>query len=151
MVIQWRYKQIQWIGSGRQSPEVLWIEAGNIPQEAGPKTIPKKKKFKKAKWFSEKALQIAEKTREAKGKGEQERYTQLNAEFWKTARRDKKTFLSEQCKEIEGNNRVGKTRDLFKNIGDTEVTFHVKMGTIKERNGKDLTESESGSVLSDSL
>ena len=79
------------------------------------------------------------------------RHTHLKAEYQRTARRDKKTFLSEQCKEIEGNNRVGKTRDLFKNIGDTEVTFHVKMGTIKERNGKDLTESESGSVLSDSL
>ena len=114
-----------------------------------PKTIPKKKKFKKAKWFSEKALQIAEKTREAKGKGEWERYTQLNAEFQKTATRDKKTVLSEQCKEIEGNNRMGKTRGLFKNIGDTGVTFHVEMGTIKERNGKDLTESESGSVPSD--
>ena len=100
-----------------------------------PRTILKKKKFKKAKWFSEKALHIAEKTREAKGKGFRERYTQLNAEFQKTARRDKKD-LSEQCKEIEGNNRMGKTRDLFKNIGDTEGTFHSKMGTIKERNAK---------------
>ena len=86
-----------------------------------------------------------------KGRGEKKRYIHLNAEFQRIAKRDKKAFLSEQCKEIEENNRMGKTRDLFKNIGDTEVTFHVKMGTIKERNGKDLTESESGSVLSDSL
>ena len=92
--------------------------------------------------MSEEALQKAEKRREAKGKGERERYTQLNTEFQGTARRDKKAFLSEQCKEIEENNRMGKTRDLFKKIGDTEGTFHTKMGTIKERNGKDLTEAE---------
>ena len=116
-----------------------------------PKTIPKKKKFKKVKWFSEKALQIAEKRREAKGKGAKETSIHLSAEFQRIARRDKNVFLGDQCKEIGENNRMGKTRDLFKNIGDTEVTFHVKMGTIKERNGKDLTESESGSVLSDSL
>ena len=106
------------------------------------KTILKKKKCKKAKWLSEEALQIAEKRREAKGKGKKERYTQLNAEFQRIARRDKKAFLSHQCKEIEGNKRMGKTIDLFKKIGDTKGTFHAKMGTIKGRNGKDLTEAE---------
>ena len=95
------------------------------------KTIPKKKKCKKAKWLFEKALKIAEKRREAKGKGERGGYTQLNAEFQTIARRDKKAFLSEQCKEIEENNRMGKTRDLFKKIRDTKGTFHAKMGTIK--------------------
>ena len=90
----------------------------------------------------EEVLQIVEKRREAKGKGEMERYTQLNAEFQRIVRRDKKAFLSEQCKEIEGNNRMGKTRDLFKKIRDTKGTFHAKMGTIKDRNGKDLTETE---------
>ena len=106
------------------------------------KTIPKKKKCKKAKWLSEEALQIAEKRREAKGKGEKERYTHLNAEFQRIARRDKKAFLSDQCKEIEENNRMGKTRDLFKKIKDTKGTFHAKMDTIKDRNGMDLTEAE---------
>ena len=106
------------------------------------KTIPKKKKCKKAKWLSEEALQIAEKRREAKGKGEKERYTHLNAEFQKIARRDKKAFLSDQCKEIEGNIRIGKMRDLFKKTRDTKGTFHAKMGTIKDRNGMDLTEAE---------
>ena len=96
------------------------------------KTIPKKKKCKKAKWFSEEALQIAEKGREAKGKGEKERYTHLSVEFQRTARRDKKPFLSDQCKEIEENNRMVKTRDLFKKIRDTKGTFHAKMGSIKE-------------------
>ena len=95
------------------------------------KTIPKKKKCKKAKWLSEEALQIAEKRREAKGKGEKERYTYLNAEFQKIARRDKKALLSDQCKEIEENNRMGKTRDLFKKVRDTKGRFHAKMGTIK--------------------
>ena len=95
------------------------------------KTIPKNKKHKQAKWLSEKGLQIAEKRREAKGKGEKERYTHLNAEFQRTARRDKKAFLSDQCKEIEENNRMGKTRDLFKKIRHTKGTFHAKMGTIK--------------------
>ena len=94
------------------------------------KTIPKKKKCKKAKWLSEEALQIATKRREAKVKGEKERYTHLNAEFYIIARRDNKAFLSDQCKEIEGNNRMGKTRDLFKKIRDTKGTFHAKMGTI---------------------
>ena len=106
------------------------------------KIIPKKKKSKKAKWFSEEALQIAEEGREVKGNGEGKRYTQLNAEFQRIAKRDKKAFLSEQCKEIEENNRMGKTGDLFKKIRDTKGTFHAKMGTIKDRNGKDLTETE---------
>ena len=106
------------------------------------KTIPKKKKCKKAKWLSEEALQIAEKRREVKGKGEKERYTHLNAEFQRIARRDKKAFLSDQCKEIEENNRMGKTRDYFKEIRDTKGSFHAKMGTIKDRNGMDLTEAE---------
>ena len=105
------------------------------------KTTPKKKKCKKAKRLSEDALQI-EKRREAKGKGEKERYTHLNAEFQRTPRRDKKASLSDQCKEIEGNNRMGNTRDLFKKIRDTKGTFHAKMGLIKDRNGMDLTEAE---------
>ena len=106
------------------------------------KTISKKKKGKKAKWLSEEALQIAEKRREVKGKGEKERYTHLNAEFERIARRNKKGFLNDQCKEIEENNRMGRTRNLFKKIRDTKGTFHVKMGTIKDRNGMDLTEAE---------
>ena len=108
------------------------MEVRDIVQEAGIKTIPKKNKCKKAKWLSEEALQIAEKTREVKGKGEKERYTHLNAEFQRIARRDKKDFLSDQCKEIEENNRMGKTRDLFKKIGDTKGSSHAKMGTIKD-------------------
>ena len=103
------------------------------------KTIPKKKKCKKAKWLFEEALQIAMKRREVKDKGEKERYTHLNAEFQRIARRDKKAFLSE---EIEENNRMGKTRDLFKKIKDTKGPFHAKMGTIKDRSGRDLTEAE---------
>ena len=106
------------------------------------KTIPRKKKYKKAKWLSEDALQIVEKRRDTKGKEEKERYTHLNAEFQRIARRDKKAFLSDQCKEIEENNRMGKTRDLFKKIRNTKGTFHAKMGTIKDRNGMDLTEAE---------
>ena len=104
--------------------------------------IPKKNKCKKAKWLSEEALQIAEKRREVKGKGEKERYTYLNAEFQRKARRDKKAFLSDQCKEIEKNNRMGKARELFKKIRDTKGTFHAKMGSIKDRSGTDLTEAE---------
>ena len=100
------------------------------------------KKCKKAKWLSEEALQIAVKRREVKSKGEKKRYTHLNAEFQRIARRDKKTFLSDQCKEIEENNRMGKTRDLFKKITDTKGIFHAKMGSIKDRNGMDLTEAE---------
>ena len=106
------------------------------------KTIPKKKKCKKAKWLSEEALQIAEKRRNAKGKGGKERYTHLIAEFQGIARRDKKDFLSDQCKEREEKYRMGKTRDHFKKIRDTKGTFHVKMGTIKERNSMDLTEAK---------
>ena len=105
-------------------------------------TTPKEKKCKKAKWLSEEALQISVKRREVKGKGEKERYTQLNAEFQRVARRDKKAFLSNQCKEIEENNRMGKSRDLFKKIRDTKGTFHAKMGTREDRNGLDLTEAE---------
>ena len=114
----------------------------DIVQEAGIKTIPMKKKCKKAKWLSEEALQIAVKRRETKGKGEKERYTHLNAEFQRIARRDKKAFLSDQCKEIEEKNRMGKTRALFKKIRDTKGTFHAKMCSIKDLNGMDLTEAE---------
>ena len=113
------------------------MEVRNILQEAGIKTIPKKKKCKKAKWLSEEALQIAVKRREVKCKGEKEQYSHLNAEFQRIARRDKKAFLRNQCKEIEENNRMGKTRDLFKKIRDTKGTFHAKMGSIKNRNGMD--------------
>ena len=123
-------------------PDELWMEAHDIVQVTGIKTIPKKKKCKKAKWLSEEALQISVKRREVKSKGEKERYTHLNAEFQRVARRDKKAFLSDQCKEIEENNRVGKTRDLVKKIRDTKGTFHAKMGSIKDRNGMDLTEAQ---------
>ena len=123
-------------------PEELWMEVHDIVQEAVIKTFPKKKKCKKAKWLSEEALQTAMNRREAKGKGQKERYTHLNAEFQRIARRHKKAFQSEQCKEIEENNRMGKTRDLFKKIRDTKGTLHAKMGTIKDRNGMDLTEVE---------
>ena len=123
-------------------PEELWTGDCDIVQETVIKTIPKKKKCKKAKWLSEEALQIAEKRREAEGQGEKERYTHLNAEFLRIARRDKKAFLGDQCKEIEENNRMGKTRDLFKKIRDTKGTFHAKMGTIKDKNGMDLAEAE---------
>ena len=123
-------------------PEELCTEVHNIVQEVVIKTNPKKKKCKKAKWLSEEALKIAEKRREAKGKGEKERYTHLNAEFQRITRRDKKAFLSDQCKETEENNRMGKTRDLFKKIRDTKGTYHATMGTIKDRNSMDLTEAE---------
>ena len=119
-------------------PEELWTEVCDIVQEAVIKTIPKKK----ANRLSEEALQVAEKRKEAKGKGEEERYTHLNAEFQRRAGRENKAFLSDQCREIEENNRMGKTRDLFKKIRDTKGTFHTKMGTIKDRNGMDLTEAE---------
>ena len=118
------------------------MEIHDIVQETVIKTIPKKKKCKKAKWLSEAALQIAEKRREAKGKGEKERYKHLNPEFQRIARRDKKASFSDQCKEIEENNRMGKTRDLFKEISDTKGTFHAKMGSIKDRSGMDITEAE---------
>ena len=123
-------------------PEELWKEVHDIIQKAVIKTIPKKKKCQKAKWLSEEALQIAEKGREAKDKGEKERYTRMNAEFQRIARRDKKALLSNQYKEIEENNRMGKIRDLFKKTRDTKGTFHAKMGTIKDRNGMNLTEAE---------
>ena len=111
-------------------PEGLWMEVPDIVQEAVIKTISKKKKCKKAKWLSEEALQIAEKRREVKGKGVKERYTHLNAEFQRIARKDKKAFLSDQCKEIEEYNRMGKTRDIFKKMRDNKGTFHAKMGTL---------------------
>ena len=123
-------------------PDELWTEVRDIVQETGIKTIPMEKKCKKAKWLSEEALQIAVKRQEAKSKGEKERYKHLNAEFQRIARRDKKAYLSDQCKEIEENNRMGKTRALFKKIRDTKGTFHAKMGSIKDRNGMDLTEAE---------
>ena len=121
------------------------MKVHDIVQETGIKTIPKKKECKKAKWLSEQALQIAVKRREAKDKGEKERYTHLNAELQRIARRDKKAFLSDQCKKKkkkEENNRMGKTRDLFKKIRGTKGTFHAKMGSIKDRNGMDLAEAE---------
>ena len=120
----------------------LWMEVHDIIQETEVKTIPKKKRCKKAKWLSGEALQIAVKRREAKSKGEKERYTHLNAEFQGIARRNKKAFLSDQCKEIEENNKMGKTRDLFKKIRNTKGTFYAKMGSIKDRNDMDLTEAE---------
>ena len=123
-------------------PEELWTEVRDIVQEAVIKNIPKKKKWKEAKWLSEEVLQIAEKRREVKGKGEREKYIHLNAEFQIIARRDKKAFFSDECKEIEENNRMGMTRDLFKKIRDTKGILHAKMGSIKDRNGMDLTEAE---------
>jgi len=123
-------------------PEELQMEVHNTVQEVMTKTIPKKKNCTKARWLSEEALQTAEKRREVKGKRERERHTHLNAEFQRITRRDKKDFLGKQCKETEQNNRMGKTRDLFKKTGDIKGTFHPKMGTIKDRNGKDLTEAE---------
>ena len=122
-------------------PDELWMEIYAIVQETGIKTIPMEKKCKKAKWQSEKALQIAVKRREVKSKGEKERYKHPNAEFQRIAR-VKKAFFSDQCKEIEEKNRMGKTRDLFKKIRDTKGTFHAKMGSVKDRNGLDLTEAE---------
>ena len=113
-----------------------------MAQEAVIKTILKKKKCEKAKWLSEKALQIAVKRRGVKGKGEKERNTHLNAEFQRIARRDKKAFLSDQCREIEESNRMGKTRDILKKIRDANETFHAKRGSMTDRNGMDLTEAE---------
>ena len=120
-------------------PEELWVEVLHTEQEAVIKTIPRKRK---AKWLSEETFQIALKRREAKVKGEKEKYTHLNADFQRIPKRDKKAFLSDQCKEIEENNRMGNTRDLFKKIRDTKGTFHAKMGSIKDRNEMDLTEAE---------
>ena len=118
------------------------MEVHDIVQEAVIKTIPKKKKCKNAKWLSEETIQIAEKRWEVKGKGEKERYTHLKEEFPRMTKKVKKSFLSDKCKEIEENNRMGKTRDLLKKIRDIKGTFHAKMGTTKERNGMDLTEAE---------
>ena len=128
-----RFKRLDLID---RVPEELWTDVHDIIQEDVIKTIPKKKKCKKTKWLSEKASQIAEEKREAKGKGEKERYTHLNAEFQRIVRRDKKAFLSDQCKEIEENNTMGKSRDLFKKIRDAKGIFHAKMGIIKDRNSK---------------
>ena len=139
VVVRNRFKGLDLID---RIPDELWMEVCDIVQEAGIKTILKKKKCKKAKWLSKKALQIAEKRREAKDKGEKEKYIHLNAEFQRIGRKEKKAFLSDQCKEIEENNRIGKTRDLFKKIRGTKGKFHAKMGTIKDRNGMDVTEAE---------
>ena len=123
-------------------PDELWMEVRDIVEETGIKTICMEKKCKKAKWLSEEALQIAVKRREVKNKGEREVYYHLNAEFQRIARRDKKAFLSDESKEIEENNRLGKIRDLFKKIRDTKEKVHAKMGSIKDRNGMDITEAE---------
>ena len=123
-------------------PDKQWTEVSDFVQEKGINTIPMEKKCKKAKWLSGEALQIAVKRRDVKTKGEKERYKHLNAEFQRIARRDKKAFLSNQCKEIEENNRMGKTRDFFKKIRDTKGIFHAKMGSIKDRNSMDLTEAD---------
>ena len=125
-----------------REPDELWMEVCDIVEETGIKTISMEKKCKKAKWLSEEALQIAVKRREVKSNREKERYSHLNAEFQRIARRDKKAFLSDQCKEIEGNNRMGKTRDLFKKIRVIKGIFQAKMGSIKDRNGMDLIEVE---------
>ena len=139
-VIQWkRFNRFKGLDLIDTVPEELWMEVYDIVQEVVIKTFPKKNKCKKAKWLSDEALQIAEKRREAKGKGEKERYTHLNAEFQRIARRDKKAFFSDKCKEIEESNRMGKTRDIFKKIRDTKGTFHARMGSIKDRNCMDLT------------
>ena len=122
-------------------PDELWTEVCDIVQETGIKIIPMEKKCKKAKWLSEEALQIAVKRREVKSKGEKEKYSHLKSEFRRIAR-DKKAFLGDQCKEKEENNRMEKTRDLFKKIRDAKGTFHAKMGSIKDRNCMDLTEAE---------
>ena len=123
-------------------PDELWTEVRDIVQETGIKNIPMEKKCKKPKWLSGEALQIAVIRREGTSKGEKERYTHLKAELQRIARRGKKAFLNNQCKEIEENNRVGKTRDLFQKIRDTKGNFHAKMCTIKDRNGMDLREAE---------
>ena len=123
-------------------PDELWTEVRDIVQDTGIKTIPMEKKCKRAKCLSGEALQIAVKRREVKSKGEAERHTHLNSEFQRIARRDKKAFLSDQCKQIEENNIMGKTKVLFKKTRDTKGTFHAKMGLIKDRNGMDLTEAE---------
>ena len=147
MEVRNRFKGLDQIN---RVPDKLWTEVHDIVQETRIKTFPMEKKCNKAKWLSGESLQIAVKRREAKSKGEKERYRHLSVEFQRTARRDKKAFFSKQCKEIEENNGMGKTkrsfffffRDLFKKIRDTKGTFHAKMGSIKDRNGMDLTEAE---------
>ena len=139
MEVRIRFKGLDLID---RVPDELWNEVRDIVQKTGIRTILKEKKCKKAKWLSREALQRAVKRREVKNKGEKERYKHLNAEFQRIARRDKKAFFSDQYKEIEEKNRMGKTRDLFKKIRDTKGTFHAKMGSIKDRNGMDLTEAE---------
>ena len=134
-----RYKGLDLID---RVPDELWTEVRDVVQETGIKTFPMEKKCKKVNWLSEEALQIAVKRREVKSKGEKERYMHLKVEFQTKARRDKKAFFSDQCKEIEENSRIRKTRDLFKKIRDTKGTFHAKMGLIKDRDGMDLTEAE---------
>ena len=141
MEVRNRFKGLNLID---REPDELWMDVHDTVHETGIKTIPMEKKCKKARWLSEEALQIAVKQREVKSKGEKERYSHLNAEwlFQRIARRDKKAFLSDQCKEIEENNIMGKTRDLFRKIGDIKGIFQAKMGSIKDRNGMDLTEAE---------
>ena len=139
MEVRNRFKGLDLIG---RVPDELWTEVRDIVWETGFRTIPMEKKCKKAKWLSGEGLQIAVKRREAKSKGEKERYKHLNAEFQRIARKDKKAFLSDQCKEIEENNRTGKTTDFLKKIRDIKGTFHAKMGSIKDRNDMDLTEAE---------
>ena len=139
MEVRNRFKGLDLIG---RVPDELWTEVCDTLQETGIETIPMEKKCQKAKWLPEEALQIAVKSREVRSKGEKERYTHLNAEFQRIPRRGKKAFPSDQCKEIEGNNTMVKTRDLFKKIRDTKGAFHAKMGSIKDRNGMDLTEAE---------
>ena len=133
-----RFKGLDLIG---RVPDELWMEGCDIVQETGIKIILMEKKCKKAKWLYGEDLQIDVKRRKAKSKGEKEKYTHLNAEFQRIARRDKKAFLSDQCKKIEENNRMGKARGLYKKIRDTKGTFHAKMGSIKDRNGMDLKEA----------
>ena len=139
MVVRNRFKELDLID---RVPDEPWMEVRDIVQVTGIKIIPMEKKCRKAKCLSGEAIQIAVKRREVKSKGEKERYKYLNAEFQIIARRDKKAFLSDQCKEIEENNRMRKTRELFKKIRDTKGTFHAKMSSIKDRNGMDLTEAE---------
>ena len=139
MEVRNRFKGLELI---ERVPDELWNEVRDIVQETGIKIIPMEKKRKKAKWLSGETLQIAVKRREVKSKGEKERYKHLNAEFQRIAKRDNKALLSNQCKEIEENNKMRKTRDLLKKIRDTKGTFHEKMGSIKDRNGMDLTKAE---------
>ena len=139
MKVRNRFKRLDLIDS---VPDELWTQVHDTVQETGIKTIPMEKKCKKAKWLSWEVLQIFVKRREVKSQGEKERYKHMNAEFQRIAKRDKKAFFSDQCKEIEENNRMGKTRDLVKKIRDTKGTFHAKTGSIKDINDMDLTEAE---------